>query len=237
LSHGNSIERDDSTVGKGLPAVDAIRGRRSTRRFLPTPVGDEEIRAILRDAARAPSGMNMQPWCVHVVQGEARARLSRQAREAASKDEGGLEYAYLPAQFTEPYLSRRRALGLDLYARYGIDRHDRAARQEAMLRNFDFFGAPVGLFFTMERSMSQGSWLDCGMFMQNIMILARAWGLATCPQQSWCDVGSVVHRELAIPVEHILLSGMALGYADPLAPENQLVSERAEEEEFIRWHA
>jgi nitroreductase len=136
----------------------------------------------------------------------------------------------------EPYLSRRCKVGFDLYARYGIARDDMAARKAAMLRNFDFFGAPVGLFFTMERDMALGAWLDCGMFMQNVMIVARAYGLETCPQQAWCDLGGVVHAQLGIADSHIILSGMALGYADPAAPENGLVSERAGVDEFASWH-
>jgi nitroreductase len=136
----------------------------------------------------------------------------------------------------EPYLSRRCKLGHDLYALYGIDRHDKAAREEAMLRNFDFFGAPVSLFFPMEREMTLGSWLDMGMFMQNVMIIARVFGLETCPQQAWCDHGDVVDRELGIPADHIVLSGIALGYRDPSAPENGLVSDRVPASEFTIRH-
>jgi nitroreductase len=219
-----------------LAAYDAVVGRRSIRRFLPTAIDDAVIHAILHAAARSPSGTNMQPWLVHVVTGETRARLSRAARQAAEAGQTDLEYPYLPEGKKEPYLSRRRKVGYDLYALYGIDRHDYAARKEAMLRNYDFFGAPVGLFITMERAMSLGSWLDCGMFMQSIMVVARAFGLETCPQQAWCDQGAVVHRELGIPSSHILLSGMALGRVDESAPENTLVSERASVDEFATWH-
>lgn len=105
-----------------------------------------------------------------------------------------------------------------------------------MLRNYSFFGASVGLFFTMERDNALGAWLDCGMFMQNVMVLARAYGLETCPQQAWCDIGPVVHRMLAIPEDHLVLSGMALGYEDPCAAVNSLVSERIGVDEFATWH-
>lgn len=218
-----------------LSACEAIAGRSSVRRFLPESVADDIVRAILAGAARAASGFNMQPWFVYVATGESHARLRREARRAADANEMSLEYAYLPDAFKEPYLSRRRKLGHELYALYGIERSDKQARKEAMLRNFDFFGAPVGLFVAMDRAMSMGAWLDCGMFTQNIMILARAFGLETCPQQAWCDVGAVVHRELEIPEHQIVLSGMALGYADPDAPENTLVSERAPVDEFASW--
>ncbi len=216
--------------------IEAVAGRRSIRSFLPTPVSDDIVEAILRVAARAPSGTNIQPWLVHIVNGKARERLSLAALQVAEANMTSLEYAYLPEVMKEPYLSRRRKIGFDLYAKYGIDRHDLQRRKAAMNRNFDFFGAPVGIFITMERDMALGAWLDCGMFMQNIMIVARAYGLETCPQQAWCDFGAVVHRELQIPNEHIVLSGMALGHADHAAPQNSLRSERANVAEFTTWH-
>lgn len=219
-----------------LSAIDAVVGRRSVRRFLPNPVSEATVRAILEASARAASGTNFQPWLVHVVSGETRDRLSHAVREAAETDKTSLEYPYVPEVMKEPYISRRRKIGYDLYALYGVDRQDFAGRKAAMLRNFDFFGAPVGLFITMDRDLALGSWLDCGMFMQNIMIVARAHGLETCPQQAWCDFGAVVHRELGIPDSHILLSGMAIGTIDRAAPENGLVSERVGVDEFTTWH-
>lgn len=162
--------------------------------------------------------------------------MSQAVLAAARAGEVCPEYRYEPTEIAEPYRSRRRKVGFDLYTLYGIERHDMEARKGAMLRNYDFFGAPVGLFFTMDRAMSQGNWLDCGMFMQNVMIVSRAFGLETCPQQAWCDFGGVVHRELAIPDDHVLLSGMALGHADQGAIENTLVSERAGVDEFAIWH-
>ncbi|MBW8785172.1 MAG: nitroreductase [Novosphingobium sp.] len=219
-----------------VSAEDAVTGRRSIRAFLPTPVGDDLVRCILAGASRAASGTNIQPWLAHVVTGAARERLSRAVLAAAEAGETSLEYAYLPDKLKEPYLSRRRKIGYDLYAKYAIARDDYPARKAAMLRNFTFFGAPVGLFFTMDRDHALGAWLDCGMFMQNVMVLARGLGLETCPQQAWCDFGAVVHRELAIPPDQLILSGMALGYEDASAVVNTLVSERVPVEEFTTWH-
>lgn len=210
--------------------------RRAIRRFLSNPVADDVVRSILTSASRAPSGTNIQPWFVHVVTGEARKRLCRAAGQAMEAGQESLEYEYLPNPIGDPYMSRRRSLGYALYSLYGIERTDYLARKQAMLRNFDFFGAPVGLFFTMERQMALGNWLDMGMFMQNVMLAARAHGLETCPQQAWCDCGVVVHLELRIPDEQILLCGMSLGYADPEAPENRLISERVPMEEFTTFH-
>jgi nitroreductase len=195
--------------------IDAVAGRRSVRAFLPDPIDASIVTAILRGASRAPSGQNMQPWLVHVVSGEARERLSRAATAAAEADETSLEYPYLPDNVREPYRSRRRKIGFDLYAKYGVDRHDLAGRKAAMIRNFTFFGAPIGLFFTIERDLALGAWMDCAMFMQNVMVLARAYGLETCPQQAWCDFGAVVHRELGLSEQFVVLSGMALGREFP----------------------
>jgi nitroreductase len=219
-----------------MSAFEAVTGRRSVRRFLPVPVSEDCILAILAAASRAPSGVNAQPWLVHIVTGAALRRLADAGTRAAAAGPTSLEYQYLPDEMPEPYRSRRRKVGHDLYALYGIDRNDHSARQAVMLRNFGFFGAPVGLFYTMDRRLAAGSWLDMGMFMQNVMTMARAAGLETCPQQAWCDVGAVVHRELGIPDDHILLSGMALGHPDPDALENTLVSERIGPRQFTTIH-
>jgi nitroreductase len=216
--------------------IEAVVGRRSVRSFLSDPVDDQTVIEILTAASRAPSGTNIQPWFVHIVTGEARERLSRRALAAAREDALSREYSYLPDPMPEPYLSRRRKIGFDLFGKYGIERQDYSGRKEAMLRNFTFFGAPVGLFFTMNKAMALGAWLDCGMFMQNVMVLARAHGLDTCPQQAWCDFGDVVHQELGLPDDQIVLSGMALGRIDPDAFVNTLQSERVPVAEFTAWH-
>lgn len=226
----------ENTLHPDVATIDAVTGRRSVRAFLPTPVSDETIRAILKGASRAASGTNIQPWLVHVVRGEARERLSQAAITAMEAGDTKLEYAYLPEVMKEPYLSRRRKIGYDLFVKYGIARDDYPARRVAMLRNYSFFGAPVGLFFTMERDNALGAWLDCGMFMQNVMVLARAHGLETCPQQAWCDIGPVVHRVLDIPEDLVVLSGMALGFEDSDAAVNSLVSDRVPVDEFTTWH-
>jgi nitroreductase len=218
------------------PVIDAIVNRRSVRRFLPDPIPREIVKAILSDAARAPSGTNFQPWHVHVVTGKARERLSQAVLQAAEAGNRCDEYVYAPSPLMEPYLSRRRKIGFDLYKLYGVARDDIAGRKRAALRNFEFFGAPVGLFFTMERCLCEGSWLDCGMFMQNVMILARAYGLETCAQQAWCDFGGIVHEQLGIAETHIMLSGMALGRPYPGAPENTLITEREPVDQFTDFH-
>ncbi|MCB2074687.1 MAG: nitroreductase [Novosphingobium sp.] len=219
-----------------MNALEAIAGRRSVRAFLPDPVSKDTIHEILRTSSRAPSGTNIQPWLVHVVMGQARDRVVRAGIEAAGTGAVSPEYDYLPKDMQEPWLSRRRAIGYALFEKYGIARDDYPAREAAMLRNYDFFGAPVGLFFCMDRAHALGAWLDCGMFMQNVMIAARDFGLETCPQQAWCDIGPVVHRELGIADTQIVLSGMAMGYEDTSAAVNSLESPRIGVDEFATWH-
>ncbi|MCP3731238.1 nitroreductase [Sphingomonas sp. MG17] len=221
---------------RSISALDAVTSRRSVRRFLPDTVSDRTVYDLLDAAARAPSGQNMQPWLVHVVTGETRATLCREVSAAVERGERTDEYPYFPQQIREPYLSRRRKIGFDLFEIYGIGREDMAGRRQALLRNFEFFGAPVGLFFTMERDWGMGAWIDCAMLMTNVMTLAPAFGLRTCPQQAWCEYGPVVHRVLDIPDSHVIISGMALGYADAQARENRLTTDRVPAAQFVTRH-
>jgi nitroreductase len=219
-----------------LDVRSAVIGRRSVRGFKPDPVPRAIIEAILDDAARAPSGTNTQPWRVYVATGAMRDRLCEALTAAASTGRQEPEYLYSPADLPEPYLSRRRKVGFDLYGLVGIARGDMDGRKRQALKNFTFFGAPVGLFFTMDRWLEYGSWLDMGMFMQNVMLLARGRGLETCPQAAWTHHGPAVHKVLGIPADEILVSGMALGVPDWTTPENALQTERASHRDFAVFH-
>jgi nitroreductase len=222
-------------------AVDAaITSRRSIRRFLPTPVPRQTIEAILQVAARAPSGTNTQPWQVHVLSGAAKARLS--ARILAAYDDPAQaaqhteDYAYYPSEWRSPYIDRRRKVGWDLYGLLGIAKGDKAAMHAQHGRNYVFFDAPVGLIFTIDRVMEQGSWLDYGMFLQNIMVAARGRGLDTCPQAAFNQFHRIIEDELGLDASaQQVVCGMALGWADPAAIENTLVTERAPVAEFARF--
>ena len=221
-------------------AVDAaITSRHSVRAFLPTPVPRETVEAILRVAARAPSGTNTQPWQIHVLTGAARQRLCdritaiyENPTELADQER---EYDYYPKEWASPYLDRRRKVGWNLYGLLGLAKTDKAGMHRQHGRNYRFFGAPVGLIFSIDRVMQQGSWLDYGMFLQNIMVAARARGLHTCPQAAFTQFHRVIAEELAFTPEQMLVCGMALGYADPAAVENSLMTERAAVSEFARF--
>ena len=217
----------------------AISSRRSMRAFLPTPVPRDMVEAILRVASRAPSGTNIQPWQVHVLTGAARQRLCDRIgaiyENPAQLAEHEREYDYYPKEWASPYLDRRRKVGWDLYGLLGLAKTDKAGMHAQHGRNFRFFDAPVGLIFSIDRAMQMGSWLDYGMFLQNIMVAARARGLHTCPQAAFTQFHRVIAEELAFKPEQMLVCGMALGYADPSAVENSLVTERAPVSEFARF--
>jgi nitroreductase len=219
-----------------MDVLEAMTGRRSIRGFLPDPVPRATIEAILAAASRAPSGSNIQPWHVRVTTGAEKQRLTAALRAAHDGGEqANREYHYYPRAWREPYLARRRATGWGLYGLLGIGKGDHAATKAQHARNYDFFGAPVGLFFSMDRDMELGSWLDCGMFIQNVMLAARAFGLETCPQAAFCDYHWIVTRELGIPSERIMICGMSLGLPDPAEPANALVTAREPLETFVRF--
>jgi nitroreductase len=223
-------------------AVDhAITTRHSIRAFLRTPVPRETIEQILAVAARAPSGTNTQPWQVHVLTGEAKSALSRDIRAAyddpVERARHTEAYAYYPTEWQSPYIDRRRKVGWELYGLLGIGKADKARMHEQHAKNYDFFGAPVGLMFTIDRVMQQGSWLDYGMFLQSVMVAARARGLDTCPQAAFTQFHRIIARHLALREDQTLVCGMALGWADPAAVENTLVTEREPVAGFARFLA
>ncbi|WP_113156361.1 nitroreductase [Nitratireductor sp. OM-1] len=216
---------------------EAMLSRRSVRAFLPRPVDDDTIRDILRVAARAPSGTNMQPWKVYVVSGERKQELSDAILSSGVRPEKieWDEYKYYPDKFFEPYLTRRRAVGFALYSLLGIGRREVDRMRAQHDRNFTFFDAPVGLIFTIDRRLNKGSWIDLGMFVQSVMIAARGRDLHTCPQAAFAPYHRQIRPILDIPDEEIVVCGMALGYEDASAPENGLRSEREPLEEFVSF--
>jgi nitroreductase len=217
---------------------EAMLSRRSLRAFRSDPVPRETVERILALASRAPSGTNIQPWHVTVVAGEARARLT-QAMYAEFMERGEeawkREFDYYPSKWREPYLARRRKIGWDLYGLLGIGKGERERTHRQHARNYLFFDAPVGLVITLERDLPVGAWLDTGMFVQNVMLAARAFGLDTCPQAAIASAHPVLRRELAIPEEQVVVCGMSLGYARADAIENTLVTVREPVARFARF--
>ncbi len=231
--------RDRSAAGDPAIVDHAIATRQSVRAFLPVPVPRETVEQILQIASRAPSGTNTQPWRAIVLTGAAKTRLSDAIlsvyNDAEQRKQHTEEYAYYPTKWVDPYLARRRKIGWDLYGLLGIGREDKDKMHAQHGRNYTFFDAPVGIIFTIDRILEQGSWLDFGMFLQNVMVAARARGLDTCPQAAFTQFHRVIERELQLGEDEMVVCGMSLGYADMSKIENELVTEREPVTGFTRF--
>jgi len=217
---------------------DAVATRYSCRAFLPTPVPLDIVREIVERAARAPSGGNLQPWLVQAIAGERLEQLKAQLRPRFAKElprGEGAEYEVYPRDLKESYYTRRARVGSQLYESIGIAREDRPGRYRQFSRNYLFYDAPVGLFVSMDRTMGPPQWSDVGGFIQNIMLLARAYGLHTCAQEAWTSWHKTVSAFLELPPEHILFCGIALGHADEQAPINRWRAEREPVENFATF--
>ena len=215
---------------------EAIVGRYSCRAYLDKPVPRELIEKLLDTARWSPSGANIQPWQVAVVQGETKVRLSEvliAAFDSGAKPDP--DYTYYPRAWVEPYKGRRFECGMALYRALEIDRDDKARRLEVWKDNYRFFGAPVALFFFIDRVMEQGAWLDMGMFIQSLMLAAREQGLESCPQASVADYPGVVRKVLGVADDKLLLCGLSLGYPDPDHPVNNYRTDREPVENFTTW--
>ncbi len=215
---------------------DALKARHATRAFLPQPVEQEQILRILDAARHAPSGTNTQPWQVAVVSGDKKQQLQERLLTAfADGEKGAMDYQYYPLKWESPYRDRRKACGLQLYSTLRISREEKQRQRELWAANYRAFDAPVMLLFFMDPSMETGSFLDYGMFLQSVMLMAMEEGLATCPQAALAEYPAIVKQTLGYPEESILICGMALGYEDRDAPINSYRTPREEVESFTRF--
>lgn len=213
---------------------EAVAARRSVRGYLEREVDPELVRRLVTEAARAPSGGNLQPWHVDIVTGPAMARLKRVMLARLASDVAEMpEYDIYPKALAASYRDRRFAVGEALYAELGIPREDKAARRAWFAHNFAFFGAPVGLFLTVDRSLGPPQWSDLGMYLQTVMLLATDAGLATCAQECWSVYPETVRAFLGTPAEQMLFCGMALGYPDEGYAANRLRAARAAHPEWL----
>jgi nitroreductase len=224
-----------------MNVAEALASRRSVRGFLPTPVPGELIRRLLGAASRAPSGGNVQPWHIDVLAGEPmaefKALMQRRLLEVAAGGESEPhDYEIYPDKLVAPYRDYRYKLGEDMYARLGIPREDKAARLRWLARNYEFFGAPMALFCSIDRRMGAPQWSDLGMYLQSVMLLLREEGLDSCAQESWSLYPRTVAGFIGIPAERMLFCGMAIGWRNPDHPVNALVADRAPLEAYARFH-
>lgn len=215
---------------------EVINSRKSIRAYLDKNVEIETVKNILQLSARAPSGANLQPWQVTVISGNALKSLGKTLfNMALSGKKEKCEYQFYPKAWREPYLSRRRKVGWDLYRSLGIARAERSKINIQQAKNFIFFGAPIGLIFTMDRDMEMGSWLDLGAFIQTVALVARSYGLDTCIQAAFSEFHEKISQEIDLPPNRQIICGMALGYRDENAPENQFPTERMSLDDFVRF--
>jgi nitroreductase len=215
---------------------DVLRQRRSARAFRPDPVPLSLVRELLECASRAPSGTNIQPWKVHVVAGEVRERLIAEVLAHRETHPADTSAEFPRARRTEPYVGRARALGKAMYSLIGIPKGDQAANWAQWSRNYKFFDAPVGLIFTIDKSLDCMSFLDTGMFIQTLLLAAHTRGLATCPQGAWNGYWTVTRRVLNVPEDQWIVCGVSLGWADERDPVNRLAAEREPVDAFATFH-
>ena len=222
-----------------LNVTDALKKRISIRKFLPTPIPESMVRELLDAARWSPSGGNLQPWKVLALSGAALDAVRQLARGAAvvgaAASEEGSDPVY-PPHLWEPYRTRRYQVGEDMYTLMGVKREDRAGRLAHVANNFEFFGAPVGLFFVIDRRLGRAQWAHLGMFMQSLALVAVERGLGTCMQEFWAMLRETLHRHFALPETDMVYCGMSLGYADPDAAVNQLRSSRIAVGEFATFY-
>lgn len=222
---------------------EAVKSRMSARAFTSQPVSRDTLRELLELASRAPSGTNTQPWKVYVLQGAGRDGLVEKVcaahealrTEPALAGEYSEEYDYYPQQWVSPYLERRRENGWGLYGLLGIEKGDKDAMHVQHQRNFRFFDAPVGMMFTLDRVMGRGSLVDYGMFLQNLMLAARARGLHTCPQAAWNRFSKIILPHIGAGSDEMLVCGMSIGYADEAAVCNTFHTPRVPVDGFTHW--
>ncbi|MFT7599634.1 MAG: nitroreductase [Acidimicrobiales bacterium] len=221
-----------SSKEPGCSVTDAVNRRKTIRKFTDAPVADATIRQLLAGAARAPSGGNVQPWRVFVVNGESMARFRA---HIADLKPGKPEYEVYPPNLWDPYRTNRFELGELMYATMGIARDNKEARYAHLARNLDFFGAPASIFCFIDRKMGSAQWSDLGMFLQTFMLLAQEAGLDTCPQEAWAPWAETIQTFVEAPEDEMLFCGVALGTADWDAPVNSLESPRMPVDQFATW--
>lgn len=219
-----------------MNVLDAITTRYSARAFLARPVPNALVETLLLAARWAPSGANTQPWRMVVLGRVTMDAIAADILAArAQKNPEYPDYHYYPTEWRNPYRARRIACGQALYSALQIPKEDVVRRQVAWDRNYDFFGAPVGLLFFLDADLEKGSWVDMGLFLQNIMLAAKGLGLDTCPQASLADYPDIIRTVVNVPATQHLVCGMALGYADMAAAVNQYRTVREPLEDFVTW--
>ena len=216
---------------------DALKHRKSIRAFLDKPVSNELIKTLLETAKWSPSGVNMQPWDVCVVQGNAKKGLESAVIQAYNEEKKeAMDYTYYPLIWKEPYKSRRKETGLLMYQTLNISREDKEQQRAQWKANYRAFDAPVVLYFFIDKNLEKGSYLDYGMFLQSIMLCALELGLGTCPQAALAEFPQTVKSFLGVDESKVLVCGIALGYEDNTALINSYKTSRIPLGDFVHFY-
>ena len=216
-----------------MKVSDAVLARRSIRAFTSQPINNNVIKNLLALAARSPSGGNLQPWKIYVINNQSMKKFIEFQDNWDQPETPG--YAIYPSGLTEPYRTSRYQLGEAMYELLGIPREDKDARLQQVLRNFEFFGAPAAIFCFVDKQMGPPQWSDLGMFLQTFMLLAQEAGIDTCAQEAWAMKNDSVSEFVGSDKNDILFCGLALGYKDEDAVINQLSSERRPIEQWAKF--
>lgn len=228
--------KDDKTKPFPKDVITAMRDRISVRAFLPKPVPKELILQVFEAARWAPSGVNTQPWQVAILNTHQREQIAREiihARENQIPENP--DYHYYPQEWFEPYKDRRKACGMALYGALNISIEEKEKRKVQWYRNYRFFDAPIAAIFYLDGRLCKGSWMDMGMFLQNVMLAARFYGLETCPQAALAEYPDIIRKHTGITTSHHIVCGMAIGYADWSHPVNQYRTQREAVSNFLTW--
>jgi nitroreductase len=220
-----------------MSVSEAVAARKSVRAFLPTQVDAALLADVLHRATRAPSGGNLQPWRLYVLHGETMARFRALMETRMAETPGGedAEYAVYPANLKEPYRTRRFEVGEAMYELLGIPRAEKFSRLAWLQNNDRFFGAPAAAFCFTDRIMGPPQWSDLGMMLQSAMLLFQETGLSTCAQEAWSRWPRTVADFVGAPAELMLFCGLAIGYPDPAAAVNRLVTARAPASDIVTF--
>ena len=233
-SAGTALDPTDDRGAGGFLTV--ITDRHCKRAFLNREVRLDILQRVLRAAAHAPSSRNTQSWHVEVLRGVAREKLGQ--RLCASFDAGvspAPDYVNRPAAMNPSHVERARLAGIGLFAARGIERDDIAARRMHDRDNLRFYGAPVAMIFHVPGNAEAGTFLDMGMFVQNVMLGLVSFGLGSCPQYSVAGYGFVIREELRLTPDRVIVCGLSVGYPDTDAPVNGFYPARALLEEYSSW--
>ena len=219
-----------------MNVADALRRRRSVRGFRSDEVPAETLRAIFESAQRAPSWCNIQPWRVYLTSGDATRRVTSALRDAATEGRPVEPDHPWPTEYPDRYGELRKKCGIALYSAMGVERHDKAGRWDAWLRNYVGFDAPHLAFVGIDRRFGIYAAIDVGCWLQSVLLAATEQGVSTCSSAGLAAYANVIRNTLGIDDSVGFMFGIALGYEDEAVPANACRTDREPIEANITFY-